>query len=263
MTPQLPPLDMHAHIDPKTRPADLERLGAVVFAATRSLDEYESVKARRDQVTIWGVGCHPGVVQAQQNFDTERFASLLKSTAFASEIGLDRHSKVSLAEQDERFSSILSVLQTRPRIASIHSAGVAKRVLDALDHTPINGGVLHWWRGDEAQTQRAVDLGCWFSVNAAGIKYPSDVALIPLNRVLTETDHPSGDRGSPRPQQPGAVTDVEKALAMVYKVEPHLIRDQVWTNLANLVDEASVSELLPVAVQRMVSAARKNGTLRS
>lgn len=262
MTPQLPPLDLHAHINPKTSPADLERLGAVVFAATRSLDEYESVRVRRDQVTIWGVGCHPGVAQAQQDFDAERFTSLLASTAFVSEIGLDTRSKVPLVEQERVFASILSALQGIPRITSIHSTGVAGRALDALNRTPIKGVVLHWWRGDEAQTRRAVELGCWFSVNAAGMKYPNDVALIPLERVLTETDHPSGDRGSSAPRQPGAVTDVEKALARVYGVESRIIRDQVWTNLASLVGEINVDNLLPAAVQRMITFARTNGAAR-
>lgn len=260
MAPQLPPLDLHAHINPKTHPADLERLGAVVFAATRSLDEYESVRDRRDQVTIWGVGCHPGVPQAQKDFDADRFAPLLASTAFVSEIGLDRRSKVALAEQEEVFTSILSVLQGTPRIASIHSTESAGRVLDALERTPIRGAVLHWWRGDEAQTRRAVELGCWFSINAANTRHPRDVALIPLGRVLTETDHPAGDRGSSAPRQPGAVTDVERALAEIYGIDVRAVRGQVWTNLAGLVGETNVEDLLPTAVQRMIAFTRTIGT---
>lgn len=262
MAPQLPPLDLHAHISAKTGAADLERLGAVVFAATRSLDEYESVRGRRDQVTIWGVGCHPGVVQAQQGFDIGRFASLLASTAFVSEIGVDRRSKVPLEEQERVFASILSTLQGTPRIASIHSSGAPGRVLDALERTPIRGAVLHWWRGDEAQTRRAVELGCWFSINAAGVKYPADVALIQLERIITETDHPSGDRTSAAPRQPGAVDDVEKALAEVYKIDARAVRGKVWTNLVGLVDETDVVGLLPAAVQRMIAFARTNGVTR-
>lgn len=262
MTPQLPLLDLHAHISPKTRPADLERLGAVVFAATRSLDEYESVRDRHDQVTIWGVGCHPGVVQAQWEFDAERFVSLIASAAFVSEIGLDRRSKVPLDEQELVLSSILGALQRTPRIASIHSSGAPGRVLDALERTPIRGAVLHWWRGDKAQTRRAIELGCWFSINAAGMQYPDDVALIPPERILTETDHPSGDRTSAVPRQPGAVADVERALGEVYKIDVRAVRGQVWTNLVGLVDETSIVGLLPAAVQRMIAFARTNEATR-
>lgn len=262
MAPQLPPVDLHAHISPKARPAALERLGAVVFAATRSLDEYELVKARRDQVTIWGVGCHPGAVEAQQAFDSERFAALLASTAFVSEIGLDKRSKVPLEEQEEVFGAILAMLQGAQRIASIHSSGAPAHVLDALERTPIRAAVLHWWRGDKAQTRRAIDLGCWFSINAAGMRHPDDVAQIPLERVLTETDHPSGDRDTSAPRQPGAVVDVEQKLAHVYGLDAPVIRDQMWTNLAGLVAEADVDPLLPAPVQRMITFARAKGTAR-
>lgn len=262
MAPQLPPLDLHAHINTKTRPADLERLGAVVFAATRSLDEYESVRARRDQVTIWGVGCHPGVGQAQHDFDTERFASLLTSTAFVSEIGLDGRSKVPLVYQVKVLTSVLGALQSTPRITSIHSSGMSGRILDALERTPIKGAVLHWWRGSEAETLRAIQLGCWFSINVAGMKYPADVSLIPLERILTETDHPSGDRASTLPRQPGSVDDVEQALARIYSIDVRAVRGQVWANLARLVGETNVEDLLPAAVRRMIAFARANGAPR-
>lgn len=259
MAPQLPPLDLHAHISPKTRPDELERLGAVVFAATRSLDEYKNVRVHRDQATIWGVGCHPGVAQAQQGFDAEKFALLLASTSFVSEVGLDRRSKVPLDEQELVFDSILGVLQSTPRITSIHSSGASAQVLDALERTPIRGAVLHWWRGDKTQTQRAVELGCWFSVNAAGMKYPNEIALIPLDRILTETDHPYGDRASATPRQPGSVEDVEQALATVHGIDLRAVRGQVWTNLVGIIGDTSVHDLFPPAIQRMVAYATQRG----
>jgi len=253
---------MHAHINPRTRPADLEGLGAVVFAATRSLDEYESARTRRDQVTIWGVGCHPGVALAQQDFDDERFGSLLASTAFASEIGLDGRSKVSLTDQERVYHSILRCLQAAPRIASIHSSGAPRLVVDALERRPIKGAVLHWWRGDDAQTRRAVELGCWFSINAAGMKYPDDISQIPVERILTETDHPTGDRTSSAPRRPGAVGDVEEALAGVYGSSAGQMRQQVWANFVRLVEVSSTAALLPGPVQRMVAAAGGQGQQR-
>jgi|GEM_PF-579370 DNAse (tatD family) len=255
MTPQFPPLDLHAHINPEIRPVDLERLGAVVFAASRSLDEYESVMSRCDQVTVWGVGCHPGVESAQRDFDAEKFGSLLASTAFVSEIGLDGRSKVPIDEQERLLDSIFDRLLVERRIASIHSSGASRLVLDALERKPIRGAVLHWWRGDDTQTRRAVELGCWFSINAACMKYPHDVSLIPIERILTETDHPSGDRVSSKPRQPGAVADVEEALARVYRTTAGFIRQQIWRNFARLVNETSTSALLPLPIQRMVAAA--------
>jgi TatD DNase family protein len=253
---QLPPLDLHAHINPKALPADLERLGAVVFAATRSLKEYESVRNRRDQVTVWGLGCHPGIPEAQNAYDPATFTALLSSTAYVSEVGLDTRSKVPMDEQTRVLSSILDCLHGTPRLVSIHSSGAPSQVLDVLDQHPIRGAVLHWWRGNEAQTRRAIDLGCWFSVNAAGMKYSADVVAIPSDRILTETDHPSGDRGSTSPRQPGAVGDVETALARIHATTADNVRQQIWSNFARLVNEVAVVELLPRPVQRMLVAVR-------
>lgn len=259
MTRQLPPLDLHAHIDPNISSADLERLGAVVFAATRSLDEYESVRNRRDQVTIWGVGCHPEVVEAQDSYDPETFAAMLSSSAYVSEVGLDRRSRVALDTQERVLASILDILRSAPRITSIHSSGLPCKVLDLLEAHPIRGAVLHWWRGDEAQTSRAIEMGCWFSINAAGMKYPEEVARIPLDRLLTETDHPSGDRNAPDPRKPGAVLDVEAALADIHRSTTTAIRDQVWSNVVHLIDEVAIAALLPTPVQRMVAHAVQVG----
>lgn len=179
MSRQLPPIDLHAHVSPKTSPAELESLGAVVFAATRSIAEFESVSGRRDQVTVWGLGCHPGAPEAQSAFDSAKFATLLSSTPYVSEVGIDRRSKVPMKSQSQVLNSIFESLLSKPRITSVHSSGAAGAALDLLERRPIKGAVLHWWRGDHIQTRRAIELGCWFSVNAAGTKYPTEIATIP------------------------------------------------------------------------------------
>jgi TatD DNase family protein len=257
MIPPLPPLDLHAHVKPTIAPRELEQLGAVVFVATRSLHEFHQTQKRRDSVTIWGVGAHPGVERAQRDFDPDVFAEAIKSTAFVSEVGLDGRSKVPMALQEQTFREVLRAVSAKPRIVSIHSSGASGKVLDALSEVPVRGAVLHWWRGTAAQTARAIELGCWFSINLAGMKYPSDVALIPINRVLIETDHPSGDRGASEPRQPGSVGGVESALALVYGVTSAEIRTQVWRNFADLVDDAGVLGLLPAAVRRMTEASKR------
>ncbi len=260
MSRQLPPIDLHAHVSPKASPAELECLGAVVFAATRSIAEFESVSGRRDQVTVWGLGCHPGVPEAQSAFDSAKFATLLSSTPYVSEVGIDRRSKVPMKSQSQVLNSIFESLLSKPRITSVHSSGAAGAALDLLERRPIKGAVLHWWRGDHSQTRRAIELGCWFSVNAAGAKYPTEIATIPPDRLLTETDHPSGDRGSTPPRQPGRVGDVETALAQIHGISAAAVRRQVWSNFLRLVDEVGVFDLLPLPVRRMLAAARLTGS---
>ena len=106
----------------------------------------------------------------KRTFSTEDFSRLLDSTAFAGELGLDGKSRVPLAEQRATFRSALEVLVTKPRVVSLHSYAATEALIDELEATPIKGAVLHWWLGDPQLTERAVQLGCYFSVNASSAR---------------------------------------------------------------------------------------------
>ena len=230
----LPPLDMHAHIDTSVPADDLAGLGAVVFAATRSLAEAAQAVQRHDERIIWGVGIHPGLARSHTGFDPDTFTQLIDRTPLVSEIGLDGKSRVPMDRQQATLRRVLAVLAHTPRIASIHSYAACAQVLDELERSPAPGMVLHWWLGEPALTARAVGLGCYFSLNASAVRKTTLLEAIPLDRVLTETDHPFGDRSS-RPPLPGNVALVEQALARHHQMNPEDIRRIVWRNLATLV----------------------------
>lgn len=242
---QLPPIDLHAHIEPDISPGELADLRAIIFAATRSLAEGERALRRRDASTIWGVGCHPGLIGAQKAFDPDRFAALIARTPYVSEVGLDGKSRVPMDTQRATFTAVLGVLQPMHRITSIHSFAATGVVLDHLTELPIRGAVLHWWLGNAVQTQRAIDLGCFFSVNAAMLRQPDLVSRLPLARVLSETDHPFGDRAGGRGRRPGRVDDVEQALARLHQLTREEVRRAMWRNLGDVARETKCGVLLP------------------
>lgn len=242
---RLPPIDLHAHIEADIPTSDLADLGALVFAATRSLDEAERVLQRRDGWTVWGVGCHPCLVGAQKAFEADRFAGLSARTAYVSEVGLDGKSRVPMETQRATLAAVLKVLQTTARITSMHSFAATGAVIDCLAERPIHGVVLHWWLGDAAQTRRAADLGCFFSVNAAMLRQPDLVSRLPLDRVLPETDHPFGDRSGVRGRWPGHVDDVERALGQLHGLDQDELRRVLWRNLVKLVRSTRCGMLLP------------------
>lgn len=251
---RLPPIDLHAHIEADISASDLIELGALIFAATRSLDEAEQALRRSDPWTVWGVGCHPGLVGAQKSFDRDHFADLITRTAYVSEIGLDGKSRVPMDIQRTTFRAMLQVLQTTPRITSIHSFSATGDALDCLAAYPIDAAVLHWWLGDAEQTQRAVELGCFFSINAAMLLRPEVVSRLPLDRLLTETDHPFGDRSGGRDRRPGEVGDVERATARLHGLEPDEVRRILWRNFGKLTHRARCGGLLPRPVRVTLAA---------
>ena len=248
----LPPLDLHAHVDTAIEATQLTALQAIVFAVTRSLDEAEQALKRSDRTTIWGVGCHPGLVGVQKAFDPKRFRALSEMTPYVGEIGLDGASRVPMDLQRETLASALSVLQKVPRITSLHSYKATNEIMRMIAAYPQPGLILHWWLGTESETYRAVELGCYFSVNRSSARRAELLSIIPLDRVLPETDHPFGNKG-PGLQRPGDVGHVEAALAEAHCLSRAEIRRQTWRNLASIVRQSRTGQLLPGRIRRQLA----------
>ncbi len=204
-------------------------------------------------MTIWGVGCHPGLVGVQKAFDIERFRTLTEATPYAGELGLDGASRVPMQMQRRTLVDALGVLQNSPRITSLHSYKATDEVVGLIEQSPQPGLILHWWLGTEAETARAIDLGCYFSVNRSSVRKKGLLASIPLDRVLPETDHPFGDKGRGL-RRPGEVGQVETALAEVHGVGGDEIRKQTWRNLATIVRETGTGRLFPERVRWQLAA---------
>jgi TatD DNase family protein len=238
-------LDMHAHIDPGIAPSELDRLGACVVAVTRSLAEYADVTRRHDRSVVWAMGCHPGLAQAVRSFSLDAFRAALSSTLVIGEVGLDGSAKVPLATQQAVFDDVMSALVETPRIVSVHSYRATSQVLNTIKRYRPKGVILHWWLGDEVETQAALDLGAYFSVNAAQVKKWRALKLVPKERLLFETDHPFGDRGGPEPRRPGNLSSVESRVADLLGISVEVVRQQTWRNLHRLSAELEILDMLP------------------
>ena len=249
------PLDFHAHIDPKIKPSMLCELGGCVVAVTRSLNEFALIAERSDENVTWGLGAHPADPLSLKDFSEKRFQSLIETVPVVGEVGLDRRSAVPMVRQQDTLESIFRILGERPRILNVHSAGATVPVLNLIEMYRPPGVVLHWWRGTLAQTDRALHLGCSFSVNAAEAARPKILRALPRERVLTETDHPFGDRRQPGPRRPGRVDLVESALAEYWRLDVDAVRRQVWRNLLEIADNTGTGHLFPAAFRRSMLAA--------
>lgn len=249
----LPPIDAHAHIDADIDHTEIKNLRAVVMAMTRTLDEADRATRRDDSMAIWGVGCHPGLKTAQGAFDAHRFQELLTRTALAGELGLDGKSRVPMEKQVETLSQAFEVLRQTPRLTSLHSYSATGQLLEVLEADPPPGIILHWWLGDAQQTRRAVELGCYFSVNASSVRRRDVLARIPRDRLLTETDHPYGDKRS-QPRRPGLVNEVEQALGHQHGIRTSEVRRLMWSNFHQVVSTTGCSRMLSPEIRVALAA---------
>lgn len=231
----LPPIDAHAHVNVRAHPADLADLGAVVLAVTGSAAEWRAAAARADELTLWGLGCHPADREAVGAFRVGEFRAALRTATFVGEVGLDRKSPVPLTRQIEVFRDVCECLEEAPRPVSIHSAGATRQVLDVLEGHQLQAAILHWWRGTAGETERAVELGCFFSVNGHEARTPKVIEIAPRDRILTETDFPYSTRYDRQADRPAAVETIEQVLQDRYELEGRDdLRKLLWTNLRHV-----------------------------
>lgn len=251
---ELPPLDAHAHIAADITATQVGGLApAVVFAMTRSVKEslytLRSGAASSENL-VWGLGSHPGVEQTVARFDGDAFEQAVARFALIGEVGLDWHGDS--ASQTEMFRRVLQAASDQPVLLSVHSTGRCSAVLDEIERAPHAGVILHWFNGSAAEVERAVGLGCYFSVNAAMSE--ASLGRMPYERVLTETDFPAS-RAKTVASQPGDVARIEGMLTKQYGSDS---RRLVWQNLAEVCRRSGATERMPEAIQdrlRLVSKA--------
>ena len=85
---------------------------------------------------------------------------------------------------------------------------------------------------------RALELGCYFYINAAMLdteRHSSMVAAIPLNRLLTETDGPF-TKTDDRPSKPADVAVVVESLSRIHGVAASALAATVRNNLRSLLE---------------------------
>lgn len=229
---RLPPIDAHAHIAPDVTSAQLAQLGpSLTFAVTRTLEDAEAVRTRRDPGLIWGCGVHPGIPGALRAYDEETFGRLVEDFVFVGEVGLDR--KPTKLQQDV-LNSILAITSARTVVVSLHSAGCPEAIVEVIEaHRPA-GTILHWFTGGPGLVERAAAVGAFFSVNSSA--KDDLVRSLPPERVLTETDFPATRRSGS--QLPADIEKIENRLAATRGLAPEEMRRELWRNLRSLVTGA-------------------------
>ncbi|MGE4284662.1 MAG: Qat anti-phage system TatD family nuclease QatD [Clostridia bacterium] len=142
------------------------------------------------------LGMHPENLKYKMD-EIDLFISNITKTRFIGEIGIDGsyNNKDSLNAQKMFFSRAISECYLKGgKIISIHSRNASSSVLDILEkQSGTCKIILHWFTGSLKDVERALDIGCYFSINPAMFISKSGqriISKLPLHRVVPESDGP-------------------------------------------------------------------------
>ena len=250
-SPSLPRLDCHAHIAPDVTVPQVAALnGAIIFAMTRSPDEAAAAARRHDETILWGYGAHPGLKTATVQVTEDRVRRAVVNHLIIGEVGLDRGS--ALHPQQAAFDTILETCTGHPALLSIHSTGRTREVITALARHPQPGAILHWFNGTQQEIHEAIELGCYFSVNAA--MSDERIGWMPRERLLPETDFPSSRR-STRAKLPADIDHLEERMVRLTGQTSKQIRLMWYRNLGRLIRAACAESRLPETINNVLGVA--------
>jgi Mg-dependent DNase len=186
-----------------------------------------------------GLGLHPQLAN-QFSDEIDLFDRYFPQTRFIGEVGLDASPRYfqSYAKQKQLFERVLRMCaDAGDKILSVHSVRATREILTMVEALlPQDRGrvVLHWFGGTAAEAKRAIELGCYFSINGEMLKKDTRravVAELPLNRMLTETDGPFTGI------QPGDVSFAIIELAKIFSKDEEAVKTQLHMNVAKLESE--------------------------
>ncbi|HVT12601.1 MAG TPA: Qat anti-phage system TatD family nuclease QatD [Fimbriimonadaceae bacterium] len=240
-------VDAHCHLDLYP---DMEKVAAscetaqvATLAVTTTPRAWPRNRdlAAKIQLVEPALGLHPQLV-ADHASELTLWEQYLPEARFVGEVGLDASPRYyrSFEQQKVVFGQVLlACAEAGGKVLSIHSVRAATAVLDMVEqYLPSSKGVviLHWFTGTLAEVKRAIELDCYFSINRGMLQRPHAsrlLRMIPLDRLLTETDGPFTHVNS-RPCWPTDVVDTLVRLASCLGRDQAFISEVVQDNFGRL-----------------------------
>ena len=238
-------IDLHCHLDLYPNPQAVRdeclKRGMYVLSVTTTPSAWKGTSALvADTPRIrTGLGLHPQLAHERQN-ELALFDSVLPETRYIGEIGLDGapEFRSHLQSQVVVFEHVLAKCRAvGGRIMSIHSRRASGAVLDYLEKFSEAGTpVLHWFSGSFRDLDRAINLGCWFSIGPAMLASEKGRALaarMPRERVLTESDGPFAQLNG-EAVMPWHVEKALGELSQIWSLPPEEVDQNIHRNLQSL-----------------------------
>ncbi|MBY0587159.1 TatD family hydrolase [bacterium] len=239
-----PLVDAHFHLDLFPDPASLVREieGAQIhtIAVTNAPSVFRHTQELCSTTTFLhpAAGLHPELVESHGR-ELPELIRLIPHSKIIGEVGLDYSSPDPRIRASQRtvFSGILESCAAHPnKVLSIHSRRAVSDVLSALGPRFPGIPILHWFTGSMRELERAIEIGCHFSINAPMLRSRSGFALVqrmPSSRIVTETDGPFA-KTTGRGAVPQDVAHLVIELARFWDLAENEVRRLILENFSRI-----------------------------
>ena len=198
----------------------------------------------QDNIRV-GLGAHPWYISDGRvtQKDIEFLLELMGQTPYIGEIGLDFSSRYCIdGLQDLQVKTFTQICKRaaelsrngQPRVLSMHTVRSVDAVLDILEQTGAAQAcipIIHWFSGSSDELQRAIKLGCWFSVGEMSLKTKRGreyAKVYPKDKLLTETDLPSSNHTDISAAD--IVDSLKRALSGLSEARGYSVQTEVMAN---------------------------------
>jgi len=241
-------IDAHTHLDEYSEyenGAELEEKALEeiednkILSIANSMDvpSYEKTLnlAKKSSLILPCFGIHPRKAQiySERLDELEEYAEECKMIG---EIGLDYFwaDKGTFAQQMVVFEYFLEKARETDKIINVHTKGAESDIIEKIKKHKVNRVIIHWYSGPKWEFRELLKMGCYFTVGVQ-LKYSEIIAdiakAIPLDRLLLETDNPSGEEWlSKRIGMPRDIKDVYNDTAKLRKLSIGELENIAWNN---------------------------------
>ena len=246
--------DAHVHANLMNSPLNVAKssneAGLGLFTCGVTPHDYLELTPQLSQNNIRvGLGAHPWYISDGRvtEKDIELLLELMEQTPYIGEIGLDFSSRYCVNGLQELQVKTFTKICKRtaelsrngqPRVLSMHTVRSVDAVLDILEQTGAAQAcipIIHWFSGSSDELQRAIKLGCWFSVGEMSLKTKRGreyAKVYPKDKLLTETDLPSSDHTGIDALD--IVDSLKRALLGLSEARGYSVQSEVMANAAGV-----------------------------
>lgn len=249
-------VDAHAHLDWYTDAwtealNQIEKLRILTLAVAMDVPSYLKTLelARSSSLIIPAFGIHPW--EAARYADRlHELDGYLEKTPVIGEAGLDFHyvqDKGLYPGQLKVFEYECYWARQLSKPMNLHTRGADHEVLEMVRRYRIDRSIIHWYAGPNSLIEAFLAAGCYFTVGVDVLnprKAPGIAALVPVERMLLETDNPDGYRWLTQEiGMPDLLLKILEKVALIKGMTTSELENRLWRNWLDFFGKNELTEM--------------------